>query len=285
MTHPLAPILTSDPRAIANAGVDCLVIGSGTSGVTAAIELANHGLRVAILEAGPLLLTEHVGSGPFANREDIVPGIHDVVRYGTLWTTSDQEQAARAGSVETNNNAWSLVGGRTVFWGGCTPRFRDEDFATWPYGADEVRPWYERAEQLIGASGVGSNDRPPLVSHAAQDRLLARLGVAGIQATQVPLGVDTAAVRDGRMSLGFNSSVSRLLRHPKFGRIENGAAPVVGRRHRGRSFGHPIRPGACRDRARPHQRRDVRHPSAPRDPCRQLHPVGAPGDGLGARPR
>ena len=52
---------------------------------------------------------------------------------------------------------------------------------------------------------------------------LARLGVAGIQATQVPLGVDTAAVRDGRMSLGFDSSVSRLLRHPKFGRIENGA--------------------------------------------------------------
>ena len=224
MTHPLAPILTSDPRAIANAGVDCLVIGSGTSGVTAAVELANHGLRVAILEAGPLLLTEHVGSGPFANREDIVPGIHDVVRYGTLWTTSDQEPAARAGSLETNNNAWSLVGGRTVFWGGCTPRFRDEDFATWPYNADEVRPWYDQAEQLIGASGVGSNDRPPLVSHTAQDRLLARLGVDGIHATQVPLGVDTAPVQDGRMSLGFNSSVSRLLRHPKFGRIENGAA-------------------------------------------------------------
>jgi heterodisulfide reductase subunit A-like polyferredoxin len=49
VTHPLAPILTSDPRAIANAAVDCLVIGSGTSGVTAAIELADHGLRVAII--------------------------------------------------------------------------------------------------------------------------------------------------------------------------------------------------------------------------------------------
>lgn len=149
MTHPLAPILTSDPRAIANAGVDCLVIGSGTSGVTAAIELADHGLRVAIIEAGPLLLTEHVGSGPFANREDIVPGIHDVVRYGTLWTTSDQAPAARAGSLETNNNAWSLVGGRTVFWGGCTPRFRDEDFASWPYGADEVHPWYKRLSNSL----------------------------------------------------------------------------------------------------------------------------------------
>jgi glucose dehydrogenase len=223
VTHPLAPILTSDPRAIAAAGVDCLVIGSGTSGVTAAICLASQGLKVAIIEAGPLLLTEHVGSGPFANREDIVPGIHDTVRYGTLWTTSDQEQAARDGLVETNNNAWSVVGGRTVFWGGCTPRFRDEDFAAWPYGADEVRPWYEEAERLIGASGVDGNENPPLVGHPAQDRLTARLGLAGINATHVPLGVDTGLVRDGRMSRGFDSSVSRLLRHPKFGRIETGA--------------------------------------------------------------
>lgn len=224
MTHPLAAILTSDPRAIAAAGVDCLIIGSGTSGVTAAAELASQGLRVAIIEAGPLLLTEHVGSGPFANREDIVPSIHDVVRYGTLWTTSDQEGAASGGRVETNNNAWSVVGGRTVFWGGCTPRFLDGDFATWPYGADEVRPWYERAERLIGASGSDGNERPPFITHAAQERLMARLGVDGIRATHVPLGVDTAAVRDGRMSRGFDSSVSRLLRHPKFGRCEDGAA-------------------------------------------------------------
>ena len=127
--HPLAPILLSDARAIADAAVDCLVIGSGTSGVTTAIELAERGLRVAILEAGPLVLTEHVGSGPFANREDIVPQIHDLVRFGTLWTSEKDLPAAQARTAKTNNNAWSIVGGRTVFWGGCTPRFRDEDFA------------------------------------------------------------------------------------------------------------------------------------------------------------
>lgn len=224
MKTPLASILLSDPRAIAAAAVDCLVIGSGTSGVTAAIELANRGLRVAILEAGPLVLTEHVGSGPFANRGDIVPGIHDLVRYGTVWTTSAQAASAQAGTVEANNNAWSVVGGRTVFWGGCTPRFLDSDFADWPYDADEVHPWYERAEKLIGVSGGGNDDTPPpFMHHAAQDRLLARLSAGGIAATNAPLGIDTRAVRDGRMSLGFDSSVSRLLRCPHFGRVENGA--------------------------------------------------------------
>jgi glucose dehydrogenase len=224
MTHPLAPLLTSTPRAIAEAGVDCLVIGSGTSGVTAAAELASRGLRVAIIEAGPLLLTEHVGSGPFANREDIVPGIHDVVRYGTLWTTSDQQQAAQDGMLGPNNNAWSAVGGRTLFWGGCTPRFRDEDFATWPFDAEEVRPWYQRAERLIGVSGAERSEQPPVVSHPSQDRLMTRLAMDGIRATHAPLGVDTGPVRDGRMSRGFDSSVSRLLRHRKFGRIEDGAS-------------------------------------------------------------
>jgi glucose dehydrogenase len=222
--NPLAPLLLSDPRAVAEAAVDCLVIGSGTSGVTAAIELADRGLRVAILEAGPLILTEHVGSGPFANRGDIVPQIHDLVRYGTVWTSEKDVAAAQAGSAKPNNNAWSVVGGRTVFWGGCTPRFRDEDFAYWPYDAAEIRPWYERAERLIGASGgVGDNAAPPFMTHAAQDRLLARLGTQGIVGTHAPLCVDTRAVQGGRMSLGFDSSISRLLRCRHFGRVENGA--------------------------------------------------------------
>ena len=222
--NPLAPILLSDARSVAAATVDCLVIGSGTSGVTTAIELADRGLKVVILEAGPLVITEHVGSGPFANRADIVPQIHDLVRYGTIWAQEKDLPAARAGSVKANNNAWSIVGGRTVFWGGCTPRFRDEDFAEWPYDAEEMRPWYVRAESLIGASGVeGDNVAPPFMRHSAQDRLLARLADRGIHATHAPLCIDTRAVHGGRMSLGFDSSVSRLLRCRHFGRFENGA--------------------------------------------------------------
>jgi choline dehydrogenase-like flavoprotein len=221
----LAEVLESPLEAIAAGSVDCLVIGSGTAGVTTAVELAEGGLRVAIVEAGPFLLTQHVGSGPFATREDLVPKIHDLVRYETVWTSSDKEGAVRAGAVPGNNSAWSAVGGRTLFWGGCTPRFLDGDFHGWPYGADEVRPWYDRAEHLIRSSGTDgpANKNPPFVVHVAQDSLIARLRQAGIPATHAPLGVDTGAVRDGRISCGFDSSVARLLRCPLFGHIRDGA--------------------------------------------------------------
>ena len=108
--HPLAPILLSDARVIAGAAIDCLVIGSGTSGVTTAIELAEHGLRVVIIEAGPLVLTEHVGSGPFANRGDIVPQIHDLVRYGTVWT-SETGPGGRQGA-DSQDQQQCVVPGR-----------------------------------------------------------------------------------------------------------------------------------------------------------------------------
>ena len=211
--NPLAPILLSDARAVAASPVDCLVIGSGTSGVTTAIELAGRGLKVVILEAGPLVLTEHVGSGPFANRADIVPQIHDLVRYGTVWTPEKNLAAAQAGSVKSNNNAWSVVGGRTVFWGGCTPlsrrRFcrvalrRRRD-------ASVVRaPKIDRGVGCRGRQyGAGFHDprrAGPFVGPARR---------TGIHATHAPLCIDTRAVHGGRMSLGFDSSVSRLVDAP-----------------------------------------------------------------------
>jgi choline dehydrogenase-like flavoprotein len=226
MNPTLTSVLESSVDAIAVAPLDCLVIGSGTAGVTTAVELATRGLRVAIVEAGPFVLTEHIGSGPFALRADVVPKIHDLVRYRTVWTSSDQEDVAANGAVAPNNNAWSAVGGRTLFWGGCTPRFLDGDFSDWPYDAAAFRPWYDRAEALIGCSATGSEstEAPPFLTNAKQDDLLARLSGAGISASHAPLTVDTRPVRGGRMSRGFDSSIARLLRCPMFGRIEDGAS-------------------------------------------------------------
>ncbi|WP_048879721.1 GMC oxidoreductase [Acidocella aminolytica] len=221
--QPLSSIFETPVDALVEIAPQCLVIGSGTSGVTAAIELAQRGLRVAVIEAGPFVLSEHIGSTPFADQHEMVPRIHDLVRRRTVWTDSAHEADAKAGQLAPNNNAWEAVGGRTLFWGGCTPRFIDSDFHDWPYDADHFRPWYERAEQLISASGYndGTGEVPHFIAETGP--LVSRLAEAGITATCPPLGIDTRAVRDGRMSRGFDSSVSRLLRCPAFGRRADGA--------------------------------------------------------------
>lgn len=208
----LASVIESDLDTVAAASdqIDCLVIGSGTSGVTTALELAKSGLKVVILEAGPFMLPQHVGTSPFRSREDLVPAIHELVRYGTAWHDS-AAAADTARPLPENNNAWSVVGGRTIFWGGCTPRFIAEDFADWPFGLDEIMPYYQRAESLMHVSGA-TPGRSPFFKSPGQDRLIEALNGDGIAARPVPVAVDTEAVRNGHISRGFDSSVARLLR-------------------------------------------------------------------------
>ena len=77
----------------------------------------------------------------------------------------------------TGLNPWDIVGGRifgaggtTLHWGGWVPRFMPEDFALytntgqgidWPYGYDELEPYYCMAEKYLGASGDSTANTPP----------------------------------------------------------------------------------------------------------------------------
>lgn len=206
-------IIESDLAAVAAASekIDCLVIGSGTAGVTTALELAARGLSVVILEAGPWVLPQHVGTSPLRSQEAIVPQIHHAVKYGTAWHDSETVSNTR-GALPVNNNAWSLVGGRTVFWGGCTPRFIESDFGDWPFDLAELEPFYDRAEAIMHVSGGNGDARPPFMDSPAQARLLAALNEGGIAARPVPLCVDTEAARNGYIARGFDCSIDRLLR-------------------------------------------------------------------------
>src|SRR4051794_36082216 len=190
--------------AAASEKIDCLVVGSGTTGVTTALELAKQGLSVVILEAGPWVLPQHVGTSPLRSQEEIVPQIHHLVKYGTAWHDSETVKNTR-GMLPTNNNAWSLVGGRTVFWGGCTPRFIESDFKDWPFDLAALEPYYEQAEQIMHVSG-SNGDRPPFVDSPAQGRLLTALNNGGIDARPVPLCVDAEAARNGYIARGFDCS-------------------------------------------------------------------------------
>lgn len=221
--HILSPIIETPLQVLIERikDIKVLVIGSGTAGVTTAIELASRGVGpVAILEAGPLVLTEHVGSSPFARRDDLAPAIHDLVRYPTSWT-STQEHAG--GVRRANNMAWSAVGGRTIFWGGCTPRFDAHDFADWPFGLDEFSPYYDRAEKLMRVSGSRAGS-PHFFSGDEQDAIIGKLNRAGIPASRAPLGVDTSEGHNGNISHGFDSAIARLLRSGYLARLDTVAS-------------------------------------------------------------
>ncbi len=207
----LSSILTSNPFAISKAttNIDVLVVGSGTAGVTSAIELARKGLSVVILEAGPFVLPSHVGSTPFRSRSDLAPEIHNLVRYRTAWT--DREHFREDVACPLNSDAWSAVGGRTLFWGGCTPRFSQWDFADWPFDYEDFAAYYEQAEDLMHVSGR-SEKRPPFFRGEAQDTILRRLAEAGIKGEHATLGVDTQEPRNGHIPRGFDCAADRLLR-------------------------------------------------------------------------
>ena len=142
---------------------DTLVIGSGFGGVMVAQPLVEAGQRVLMLERG-----DWVARGPGTG--DPVRGFFQL----TPAYTTETAYRVRQGGRWEREGICACVGGPSVFYGGAAFRFRVEDFtpppeivadsgARWPFGYDELEPFYLRAEQLLGVAGHAGEDptEPP----------------------------------------------------------------------------------------------------------------------------
>ncbi len=156
-----------------------LVVGSGAGGAMAAYELTRQGHKVLMLEAGrhydprtetPMFRRNVDAPLMGASTPDKDFGFYDST-VGGGWQVPDEPYTTAEGS----EFLWwrsRMLGGRTNHWGRYSLRFSAHDFkgksrdglgADWPFEYDEIAPWYDRTEALIGVCGTntGLDDMPP----------------------------------------------------------------------------------------------------------------------------
>jgi choline dehydrogenase-like flavoprotein len=142
-----------------------VVIGSGAGGGTLSNELAQKGIDVVCLEAGPRVETDDFVNDEWSNFVQI-SWLDKRTTSGT-WRVAKDFAGLPAWIVKA-------VGGSTVHWAGASLRFQEHEFKTrtvygdiaganlldWPIGLKDLEPYYAKAESKMGVTGT--NDIPRL---------------------------------------------------------------------------------------------------------------------------
>jgi choline dehydrogenase-like flavoprotein len=160
---------------------DAIVVGSGITGGWAAKELTERGLKVLMIERGPMI--EHIAGYttewrapwqmPFRGVGDTALYERD---YYVQMKNRDFTEFTQAHFVNDRENPYSVaegtafdwwrsyqVGGRSLVWGRQSYRWSDYDFGAnkadghgtdWPIRYADVAPWYDHVEEFIGVSGA-----------------------------------------------------------------------------------------------------------------------------------
>ena len=143
-----------------------VIIGSGAGGGTLGNELAQQGIDVVILEAGPRFTIPD-----FVNDE-----------WAAFQQLAWNDRRTTSGSWKIAKNfpgmpAWIVkaVGGTTIHWAGASLRFQPHEFKAkstygnipgatledWPLTYEELAPFYDQAELKMGVTGTHGIPRLP----------------------------------------------------------------------------------------------------------------------------
>jgi len=157
---------------------DVAIVGSGAGGGMAAKILAEAGLSVAVLEAGGYFdpaLDEYRTQlrMPWESPRRGASTVRAFGDFDAAWGGWDieGEPYLRNEGTEFDWFRSRMLGGRTNHWGRISLRFGPKDFKrksidglgeNWPISYDDVKPYYDRVDKLIGVFGTneGLEDDP-----------------------------------------------------------------------------------------------------------------------------
>ncbi len=150
---------------------DAIIVGSGAGGGMAGYVLAHAGLKVLMLEAGPFFDPQkdsqqlkwsyespRRGAGTTRYFGDFDAAYGGWELEGEPYTTKDKTEFFWFRS--------RMLGGRTNHWGRISLRMGPNDFKghhidglvdDWPITYDEVKPFYDKVDRMIGVYGTVEN--------------------------------------------------------------------------------------------------------------------------------
>ncbi len=213
---------------------DAVVIGAGMFGGYCAEKLYRHGaganLRILVLEAGGFLFPTHIqnlpqrlggsiGGPQYPRSREDGSGVQNLV-WGIPWISN-----------EVFPGLAYCIGGRSLFWGGWSPRLTADDLARWPQ---------DMANFLLGPDGYVLTEREVGVAADAafimhlpfHDFLLAALLTAQPQVPtlsaieEAPLAVEAGAPGPGLFAFDKFSSANILIDAVRDDAANNAATDV-----------------------------------------------------------
>ncbi len=190
---------------------DVCVIGSGAAGGVMAKELCEGGAKVVMLEAGrgvplpELLSHKWPYELPFRGfrGEKQAPFYQGDIAKSIAYADSDHVSVDRV----------RALGGRTLHWNAVTLRYAPRDFKEWslqgieedwPLSYEELEPYYDRIEQIIGVCGnddhleilpAGKNYLPPIPWRCSEHIMKRATNAMGIPLIAVRKAVLTRPLR------------------------------------------------------------------------------------------
>lgn len=183
---------------MAQTDYDVIIVGSGAGGGAVLWRLCNHwrknGKRIALLEAGDLLLPTHILNLPTFDHERMNKFLANPKYMNFIGNEFPDYSGAKQ---------FFALGGRTLHWGTVTPRFHPEEFRSWPIQYRDLFPYYLIAERVMKVNQGYTR------GSFLQTIFLDRLRAAGYyDAQNLPLAVDLEVTKYGKIhSNVFFSSI------------------------------------------------------------------------------